>query len=125
MQVISHIEDLTEEARLYVRENSFKKGAPNMIWKFNYNANDDQPTMWKDNKMQVLRPKGRREGLMVSDFIEERDRYLAIPDPFTRQYRKMTHPFHRLQRRNIHYVHSSPFRCLITLVDTRHLYPIH
>ena len=38
-----------------------------------YNANDDQPTMWKDETMQVMRPKGRGTGLMVSDFIEERD----------------------------------------------------
>lgn len=30
MQTISNNEDLTEEARLYVRENSLKKGAPNM-----------------------------------------------------------------------------------------------
>ena len=36
--------------------------------------------MWKDQTMQVMRPKGRGAGLMVSDFIEERDGYLAIPD---------------------------------------------
>lgn len=40
-------------------------------------ANDDQTTMWKDNIMQIMRPKGR---LMVSDFIEEKNGYLAIPD---------------------------------------------
>ncbi|MCG8622251.1 MAG: hypothetical protein MJE68_09690 [Proteobacteria bacterium] len=45
-----------------------------------YNANDNQPTMWKDQTMQVMRPKGRGTGLMVSDFIEERDGYLSIPD---------------------------------------------
>ena len=45
-----------------------------------YNANDDQVTMWKDDTMQVMRPKGRGAGLMVSDFIEERDGYLSIPD---------------------------------------------
>ena len=45
-----------------------------------YNANDDQATMWKDDTMQVMRPKGRGAGLMVSDFIEERDGYLAISD---------------------------------------------
>ena len=28
-------------------------------------------TMWKDETMQVLEPKGRGAGLMVSDFIEE------------------------------------------------------
>ena len=187
MQAIANNEDLTEQARLYVRENSFKKGAPNMtarsfcswvndellpnstlepgaprkisvevarrwllsmgfkvsritkgiyvdgheradvieargeflktmttlgflnennapneevgqllpkvtippdeketiFWfhdESSYNANDDQSTMWKDQTMQVMRPKGRGAGLMVSDFIEERDGYLAIPD---------------------------------------------
>lgn len=30
MQAISNNEDLTEQAKLYVQENSFKKGAPNM-----------------------------------------------------------------------------------------------
>ena len=27
-----------------------------------YNANDDQATMWKDDTMQVMRPKGRGAG---------------------------------------------------------------
>ena len=30
MQAISNNEDLTEQAKLYVQENSFKKGVPNM-----------------------------------------------------------------------------------------------
>ena len=35
MQAIVNNENLTEQARLYVRENSFKKGAPNMtVWSF-------------------------------------------------------------------------------------------
>lgn len=36
--------------------------------------------MWKDETMQVMRPKGRGAGVMVSDFIEKRDGYLVIPD---------------------------------------------
>ena len=36
--------------------------------------------MWKDETTQVMRQKGRGAGLMVSDFIKERDGYLAIPD---------------------------------------------
>ena len=43
-----------------------------------YNANDDQTTVWKDDTMQVIKPKGRGSGIMVSDFIEERDGYLAV-----------------------------------------------
>ncbi len=45
-----------------------------------FNANDDQPMMWKDATMQVIKPKGRGSGIMVSDFIEERDGYLALSD---------------------------------------------
>ena len=45
-----------------------------------FNANDDQTSMWKDDTMQVIKPKGRGAGLMVSDFIEERDGYLALSD---------------------------------------------
>ena len=45
-----------------------------------YNANDDERTMWKDDTMQVLKPKGRGAGIMVSDFIEERDGYLCLSD---------------------------------------------
>ena len=42
--------------------------------------NDDQATMWKDDTMQVMHPKGRGVGLMESDFIEETNAHLAIPD---------------------------------------------
>ena len=39
--------------------------------------------MWKDDTMQVIKPKkpkARGSGLMVSDFIEERDGYCALSD---------------------------------------------
>ena len=36
--------------------------------------------MWKDDTMQVIKPKGRWARLMVSDFIEERDGYCALSD---------------------------------------------
>ena len=39
-----------------------------------------RPYTWKDDPMQVMCPKRKRSGLMVSDFIEERDGYLAISD---------------------------------------------
>ena len=48
--------------------------------KSTFNANEDEPTMWKDDTMQVIKPKGRGAGIMVSDFIEEKDGYLALPD---------------------------------------------
>ena len=45
-----------------------------------FNANDDQKTMWKDDTIQVIKPKSRGSGIMVSDFIEERQGYLALSD---------------------------------------------
>ncbi len=45
-----------------------------------FNANDDETTMWKDETMSVMKPKGRGAGLMVSDFIEERGGNLALSD---------------------------------------------
>ena len=45
-----------------------------------FNANDDQVSMWKDDTMQVIKPKARGSGLMVSDFNEERDGYCALSD---------------------------------------------
>ena len=44
-----------------------------------FNANEDESVMWKDETMQVIKPKGRGAGIMVSDFIEEKDGYLALP----------------------------------------------
>ena len=45
-----------------------------------FNANDDEITLWKDDTMQVIKPKGRGSGIMVSDFIEERQGYRALSD---------------------------------------------
>ena len=42
-----------------------------------YNVNDDQTTMWMDESMQVIKPKGRGAGLMVSDFIALSDKMYA------------------------------------------------
>ena len=43
-----------------------------------YNANEGEATMWKDDTMQIIKPKGRGAGVMVSDFVEERAGYLAL-----------------------------------------------
>ena len=64
-----------------------------------YNGNDDEPTMWTDGTMQVLRPKGRGAGLMVSDVLEEKDGYLALSDAM---YATIKH----------HLCHSQPECCL-------------
>ena len=46
--------------------------------KSTYHANNDEVMMWKDETMQVLKPKGRSACLMASNFIEECDGCLAL-----------------------------------------------
>lgn len=52
---------------------SVSPDASNTIFWFHdestFHANDGEFTMWKDESMQVLKPKGWGAGLMVSDFI--------------------------------------------------------
>ena len=38
----------------------------------------DQPTLWASKGTNVVRPKSKGSGIMVSDFITERDGYLAL-----------------------------------------------
>ena len=43
-----------------------------------FQANDDQPTLWAEKGTNVIRPKSRGSGIMISDFIEETNGYLAL-----------------------------------------------
>ena len=45
-----------------------------------FQANDDQPTLWAEKGTSVIRPKSKGSGIMVSDFIEERNGYLALTE---------------------------------------------
>ena len=45
-----------------------------------FQANDDQRTFWGTKDMQILKPKSRGAGIMVSDFIEEHNGYLRLTD---------------------------------------------
>ena len=63
-----------------VTENDITK---TIIWfhdESTFNANEDQTTQWGDHSMQVIRPKSKGAGLMVSDFVEEKGGYLALSD---------------------------------------------
>jgi len=61
-----------------------------------FQANNDQPAFWAAKDTKVMRPKSKGSGIMVSDFISERDGYLALTggeyevakqtDPSIRQY---------------------------------------
>lgn len=45
-----------------------------------FQANDDQRTFWGTKDMQIMKPKSWGAGIMVSDFIEERNSYLHLTD---------------------------------------------
>ena len=56
MKAIASNEDLTEQARLYVRENSFKKGTPNMTaWSFCSLVNDELLPTAPSNQEPLVR----------------------------------------------------------------------
>ena len=40
--------------------------------KSTFRANDDQPTLWAEKGISVMRPKSKGSGIMVSDLIEEK-----------------------------------------------------
>ena len=43
-----------------------------------FNANDDESLQWGQYDSQIIRPKSRGSGIMVSDFITENDGYLCL-----------------------------------------------
>lgn len=43
-----------------------------------FQANDDQPTLWATKGTTVMRPKTKGSGIMVSDFVDESNGYLAL-----------------------------------------------
>ena len=43
-----------------------------------FQANEDQPTLWAERGTNVMRPKSRGSGIMVSDFIGEKHCYLEL-----------------------------------------------
>ena len=45
-----------------------------------FNANDDEALQWGRPESQIIRPKGRGSGIMVSDFITEKDGYLCLTE---------------------------------------------
>ena len=45
-----------------------------------FQSNEDQPTLWAEKGTNVMRPKSKGSGIMVSDFIDERNGYLQLSD---------------------------------------------
>ena len=45
-----------------------------------FHVNEDQPFQWGEKGNYMLRPKSKGSGIMVSDFVDERNGYLALTD---------------------------------------------
>ena len=45
-----------------------------------FQANDDETWIWGEKGQHVLKPKSRGSGIMVSDFIDEKNGYLKLTD---------------------------------------------
>ena len=43
-----------------------------------FQANDDQPTLWAEKGTNVMRPKSKGSDIMLSDFIDEKNGFLAL-----------------------------------------------
>ena len=45
-----------------------------------FQANDDQNMQWGEKGTKMMKPKGKGSGIMVSDFIDEHNGFLALTD---------------------------------------------
>ena len=43
-----------------------------------FQANDDQPILWAEKGTNVMRPKSKGSGIMLSDFIDEKNGFLVL-----------------------------------------------
>ena len=43
-------------------------------------SNEDQMTQWEQEGEKMLRPKSKGAGIMVSDFVDEHNGFLALSD---------------------------------------------
>ena len=54
-----------------------------------FHSNDDQGWMWGEKGNTILKPKGQGRGIMVSDFIDEHNGFLALTDAEYEQGKQM------------------------------------
>ena len=60
-----------------------KEGEKRIVWfhdKSAYNTTEDTPVLWGEKGKLPIKPKGKGSSIMVSEFIEEKDGYLALSD---------------------------------------------
>ena len=75
----------TEEAAralpVDVPHMSKEEGEKRIVWFHNesaYNTTEDTPMLWGEKGKLPIKPKGKGSSIMVSEFIEENDGYLAL-----------------------------------------------
>ena len=62
---------------------SKEEGEKRIVWFHDesaYNTAEDTPILWGEKGKLPIKPKGRGSSIMVSEFIEEQDGYLALSD---------------------------------------------
>ena len=72
-----------EAARADVPHMSKEGGEKRIVWfhdKSAYNTTEDTPVLWEENGKLPIKPKGKGSSIMLSEFIEEKDSYLALSD---------------------------------------------
>ncbi len=68
-----------------------------------FQANDDQPTLWAEKGTSVMRPKSNGRGIMISDFIDEKNGYLALTDEEFEEAKKNDPAIRKYARRQLEY----------------------
>ena len=62
---------------------SKEEGEKRIVWFHDesaYNTTEDTPMLWGEKGKLPIKPKGKGSSIMVSEFIEEKDGYLALSD---------------------------------------------
>ena len=62
---------------------SKEEGEKRIVWFHDesaYNTTEDTPMLWGEKGKLPIKPKGKGSSIMVLEFIEEKDGYLALSD---------------------------------------------
>ena len=68
-----------------------------------FQANEDQSTVWAMPGTSVMRPESKGSGIMVSDFIEEKEGYLHLTDEEYKSAKKKDPTIRKYARQFLEY----------------------
>ena len=68
-----------------------------------FQANEDQPTLWAAKGTSVMRPKSKGSGIMISDFIDERNGYLELTQEEYEEAKKKNPSIKKCARQQLEY----------------------